>query len=86
MDLKDLQNLKDTLSKIDQKNNQLIGAQKAIMKTFKEEYGLTTIKEVKEYLKKKKEEANELEEEINEETRELIKDLKKEGVIEDGED
>lgn len=85
MELKELQKLKDMLSKVDQKNNQLIGAEKSIMKTFKEEYDLTSIEEVKKLIKKKKKKLEELSEEIEEETEQLIKELKGEGIIEDEE-
>jgi hypothetical protein len=86
MDLKEFNSLKDMLLKRDQKNNQLIGAKKAILESLKEEYGLKSIEEAEKELKKIKKDYSEIEEEIEELTNDLLKDLKKEGILEDGED
>lgn len=83
MDLKEFQNLKDLILKLDQKNNQLIGAKKELLKTLKDDYNLETIEELEKELKKRKKEFTESEEEIEEMIEELVKDLTKEGIIKD---
>lgn len=83
MKLKEFQSLKDLILKIDQNNNQLIGAKKELLKTLKNDYQLESLEDVEEELKKRKREFNEMKEEIEELTEDLIKDLKKEGILED---
>lgn len=83
MDLADFQKLKDTLSKKDQKNNQLIGAKKSILESLKEDYGLKSLDEAEKELKKRRVEYSGLEEELEEMINELLKNLKEEGIIDE---
>lgn len=83
MDITEFRNLKNIVLKLDQKNNQLIGAKESLIKSLKEEFNLNSIEEAQKKLKQLKKENEELEEECNELLENLIKDLKKEGIVED---
>lgn len=83
MDVTEFRNLKNIVLKLDQKNNQLIGAKESLIKSLKEEFNLNSIEEAQKKLKQLKKENEELEEECNELLENLIKDLKKEGIVED---
>jgi predicted nuclease with TOPRIM domain len=83
MDVTEFRNLKNIVLKLDQKNNQLIGAKESLIKFLKEEFNLNSIEEAQKKLKQLKKENEELEEECNELLENLIKDLKKEGIVED---
>lgn len=83
MDITEFRNLKNIVLKVDQKNNQLIGAKESLIKSLKEEFNLNSIEEAQKKLKQLKKENEELEEECNELLENLIKDLKKEGIVED---
>lgn len=86
MELEDFQKLKSMLSKVDQKNNQLIGAKESLLESLKDEFKLKSLEDAEKYVKKKKKEIAELTEEVNELKEELIKDLKEEGILENEED
>lgn len=86
MELEDFQKLKSMISKIDQKNNQLIGARESLLESLKDEFNLESVEDAKKYVKKKKKEIDELTEEVNELKEKLIKDLKEEGILENEED
>lgn len=83
MNLTEFQNLKNTILKIDQKNNQLIGAKESLLNSLKDEFDLNSFEEAQKKLKQLKKEHDELEEESEEMIENLIKDLKKEGIIND---
>jgi hypothetical protein len=81
MDLEKLKKLKERLSKVEENNQQNIGAKKTLLDSLKKDFKITSLEEAKKEYKKRKKEFDELENEIEERTNELMEELKEEGII-----
>jgi hypothetical protein len=81
MDLEELKKLKERLSKIEEKNQQNIGAKQSLLDSLKKDYKVDSYEKAKKEYNKRKKEYDKMEEEIEEKTNELIEELKEEGII-----
>jgi len=78
---KRLENIKEQLEKLKEKQRETEAEKKMLMKKLKDDYGCSNIKEAETLLEELEEEKEEKEKEINKRNEKLISDMKAEGLM-----